>query len=213
MHTRAVIALVVILEHHLPVRGDLVGDALDAAQIRERIVREPRRRLTNLLRERVAASVGLARREIQKKEAAPRVDANGIERELILAHACALVEIRSRAQRAIERIRPRVIRALDPAAERARELWRASRAVRSREHELTAPVSTHVIVGAQCILARTHHEHALARDVHHEIAPRRSDIFLAPRMEPLTREDALLLAREQLRREVVLAGERALHAL
>src|SRR5664279_59982 len=106
MYTRAVIALVVVLEHHFPVRGDLVGDALHTSEIRERIVREPRRRFADLLCECVAASGGLARHEIEKKEAAPRVDANGIERELILAHPRTLIEIRRRAQRAIERVRP-----------------------------------------------------------------------------------------------------------
>src|SRR5450432_274177 len=70
-----------------------------------------------------------------------------------------------------------------------------------------------IIVGAQRTFPRAHHEHALARDIHHEIAPGSRDIFLASRVEPLAHEDPLLLAREQLRREIVLARERPLHSL
>jgi hypothetical protein len=213
MHACAVIALVVVLEHHLPVRIDFVRDALHAPQIGQRIVPKPRGGIADLAGERMAASGGVARGEIQKEESAPRVDTHGVERQLLLVNTGALIEMRRRAERTFERVRPGVIGALDAAGKRAGELRCATRAVGAREHELASAVPAHIIVGAELALPCAHDEHALAGNIDHQVAAGYIDIFLAARVEPFANENVLLLSREDLGREVVLPREGPLHSL
>jgi hypothetical protein len=117
MDRSAVVALVVVLQHHLPVCCDLILDPPRHPQLGERIAPEPLRHAAELCRQRAAFCLGFRGGEMEEDEAAPRVHADRMEREGVLGESIVFVEKRGGAELALERVRPGVVRAADGARE------------------------------------------------------------------------------------------------
>src|SRR5262249_38092808 len=131
----------------------------------------------------------------QEDEAAPLGDPDRMEREVFAGERRILIEEGRAEEAAVERVRPRVIR----AAKR--------RPLRIGGAEARPPVAEHVDVGLQPADCRARDEEALAEDLEDAYAARLRQDLRAARAEPLAGEDPLPLAREDLGRAVVLGGQ------
>ena len=109
----AVVALEEVLAAHLPVRLVLRGRALEEAE-RAQVEaggREEVRQLAEVLRERWCVRV-----RVDEDERSPGIHLHGHEPELRLVEALLALGARRRAERAVEAVGPRVIRALERLA-------------------------------------------------------------------------------------------------
>ena len=130
----AVVALEEVLADDLPVRLEL---GLPARVEDERVDVEPELGdLRGHRAERVGERLRVARR-VHEDERPPRVDGDAAQAELVLREVRLLVRSRRRAQRAVEPVRPGVVRALQ----------RLARPLAARDRE--AAVAAHVEKRAQ----------------------------------------------------------------
>ena len=146
----------------------------------------------------LAEHVGQRRRvrvRVHEDERSPRVDGGGQEPELRAVEPRLAVAARDLAQRAVEVVRPRVVGALQRRA-----------ASRPGEHGMAA-VAADVDERAQHAVAAAHDEERHGAGVGGQEGARLGDLVRAPRVLPAAPEDALLLAREDLRVGVPARGQ------
>jgi hypothetical protein len=114
MDERTVVALGIVLEHQLPIACDIVRYRARCVQLADVPPREPPAQRRERLRERF----GLGR-ERDEHEALERRERRLMQRVLRAFEAGHLVHRARAEQRAVEAVRPRVVRALDRSAEAA----------------------------------------------------------------------------------------------
>src|ERR1700682_1408800 len=76
-----------------------------------------------------------------------------------------------------------------------------------------ASVAAHIVMSLQLSLRRSNDENALSRHFQHLVIPWPGKLLFTPRAKPFLREDQIFLAVENLRRGVVVAGERFLQSV
>ena len=196
MRDLAVVALEEVLADDLPVRLEL---GLPARVEAKGVDVEPelgdlRRHRAERLGERLRS-----RCVFDEHERAPGVDGGAAEAELVLREVRLLVRPRRRAERAVEAVRPRVVRALQRLA--------LALALGDREAAVAADVEERAQLAVAC-----------ARDDHRRLprAPReeRPRLGKLPEMAdvlPRGAEDPLLLAAQDLRIRVPAIRKRRLH--
>src|SRR6185369_16877521 len=84
MHRSTVIALVVVLHDHFPIRGHIVDDLLRRSKLTQGKAAEPFGNAPKLEKQRSGSKFVLFGREIYKEEPAPSLDAHRIERKVLL---------------------------------------------------------------------------------------------------------------------------------
>ena len=194
MGGRAVVALEVVLERDLPVRVDRPprGGSGSASVVEvEAAARDDRRQLAERLRERRRVGIG-----VDEEERAPGVDRDGEQREVGRVEARLALRAGRLAQRAVELVRPRVVRALQRLA--------AAAAARDRVRAVAADVDE----AAQDALAVAgDDDRDVARLGRHERAGRR-DLLRRAAVLPGAGEDALALERRDAGIGVPRRGQR-----
>ena len=193
MDHRAMEAFRVVLEQELPVGLDVVLDPPPRAERVEPEAREP----VEERGVRVLEGLGLLS-EMDEQEAAPRGGRRPVQRIVRAVEPFDLVHVGRAQQTSVERVGPRVVRALDRAAQPPPLLFAESRPA----------MAAHVVMGARDSILPADDDHALARGRDQEVLARLRDLLLASGAEPGAQEDPLLLLREDLRRRVIEAGER-----
>src|SRR4029450_123650 len=111
MQVRAVEALVVVLDDQLPVRLDVIDDAVAQTEILHAPRSEFTGKVGELGRERLWARI-----EIEEDVSVPLLRADAVQRVVLTSEVGHLVHVRRANQSAVEVIGPRVIRALDAVA-------------------------------------------------------------------------------------------------
>ena len=158
MHPGAVIALVVVLGQHLPVRSHLVVDPAGADQPVQRVAPGAIEHRSEL-----GCQVGLVLRvQVDEGEAAPGLDPDRVQPELAGVEAGDRVGVRRPAQGAVQGVGPRVVRAAQRAG-RARGRW-LPRLVR---HQLGAAMPADVGQRVQPAGPVPGQQHALAGHLDH----------------------------------------------
>ena len=195
MHRRTVVALAEIMEEQLPVRLDLVRLRVHGFQL----VRAPVRKLADERGQRVGERNRLLC-EIDEDEALPDSERDRVQRPVLDVEPGDLGHRRHVAERAIERVRPCVVRTLDRRAERARALLA----------EPAAAMAAMVVERAHVAGTVAQHDHAFGVELEQEIAAGTFELRDMPDEQPVPVEDALALGRENFGRDEVLARQRAL---
>ncbi len=209
VHAGAVVALVVVLGDHFPIGAHVIDDAPRGRQRVERIAPHALRHRAELLDE--VARTRPRGPEVQEEESAPERDADGVEREVVLAQSRVLVEERGSEEAPVQAVGPRVVRAPDrPAGRKVPAGGSALPRGGVGRAETRPAVTTHVVVRREPALARPRQQNAFAQDLEDAHGPRLREPVGAPRAEPLAGEDPFALLREDLAREVVLRGQRFL---
>src|SRR5215469_383478 len=212
MDARAMVALVVILEDDFPIGRDVVHDTACGPQACQRIPRKTSGERVELLRERAALRSGTLRHQIDEYETAPRLNADWIQRKVFFADAIGFRDIRSGAQAPVEFVRPRVVRAANRVSEiPTRRAIHIAVELRALVENQPAPsMPAHVEVRGEAPVLGAHDKHALTSDVKLEEVAGCGNFFFPRRAEPLMPENALLLAPEDLGREIRFARQRTL---
>src|SRR5215469_128492 len=214
MDARAMVALVVILEDDFPIGRDVVHDAACGPQVCQRIPCETSRDRVELRRERAALRSAALRHQIDEYETAPRFNADWIERKVFFAHAVGFSDVWSGTQTPVEFVRPRVVRTANRISEiPARRAIQIAVELRALvEHQPAPAMPAHVEVRGEPAIFGAHDKHALTGDVELQVVAGCGDFFFPPRAEPLVPEDTLLLAPEDLGREIRFARKRTLES-
>jgi hypothetical protein len=204
MDGAAVIALVVVLDHDLPVGGDVVRDPPRDPKVRERMVVRSPRDVTEPLHQ----GRGGGPRQVDEHEPAPRVDRRPVEREPFLPETVALGQERCDPELAVESVRPRVVRAADRTFETPVRGARVLTDGWSVQHQARPAVATDVVERAEVAGAGPHDQQTLACDVDVHVVARSLERLRPSHEEPLAVEDRLGLAFEPLRGSVREARQR-----
>ena len=122
---------------------------------------------------------------MDEHEPAPRVDTHGVEGDRHLIVGRRDLHERGAAQRAVEPVGPRVVRAADECAERA------ARRAFARVDELRPAVAAHVVERAELAVLTPDDEHRLTGDVDAQEVAGRGDVGFPADGHPLSSEDAL----------------------
>src|SRR4051812_16803169 len=202
MHRTAVVALVVILQHDLPVGVDLVSHSSGRAELSEGITLEPFRHRAELAQQILSPGGGLGRRKGQENEPAPAGDAYRIKREIVFSETGFLVEKGSAPETAVEPIGPGVVRTANGATEAAPGTFR---------HQTRAAMATHVVMCRQGAVPGSHHQHAFSQNIEGLVVSRVGPIFLSAGAEPLPEENVLGLAPENLLRKIEVPVKSSFH--
>ena len=185
----AVVALVVVLQDHLPVRGDPVADPVPGAQLGQRVGGEPAVGPGQLGLQR-----GAVRAEPGEHESAPGGDGDRVQREAS-GVAAQLGQERRGAQRPVQAVGPAVVGAADRAAGAA-AARRARRGLGSGHRDQPrAAVPAQVVEPGQPTGVPDHQD-ALPGHVGGEIVPGLGQGFLPPDAEPVREQDRLALPGE-----------------
>ena len=193
MRDLAVVALEEVLADDLPVRREL---RLPAPVEAQRVDVEPELRdLRGHRPERLGEWLRI-QPSVDEHERAPRVDRDTTEAEVLLREVRLLIRARRRAQRAVELVRPRVIRALE----------RRALALALGDRETAMP--THVHQRAQLPVAGARHDHRRLPRARREERPRPGQLAQVSDVLPRRAEDPLLLPAQYLRIRVPPIGKR-----
>jgi hypothetical protein len=193
MGRRAVVALEVVLEHHLPVGRALVGLRRDLPQALGRVLAQPRRELVDLGADRRGRAVTEAR----EHQAVPDLERQPVEAERVVINHLAVRHRRRADQTPLEVVGPLVVGAYDP-------LQPAARLV---DHPRAA-VAADVQQRGELAFGRAHHEDALADQLaDHEVTWLRQ-LRGVGQVEPVVVPDARHLGLEQRPLDVELARQR-----
>ncbi len=188
-----VVALREVLEDELPVGANVVDDAPRGDERAQAPRREAAEQGPEDVLERTR-TLG----EAEEDEALPLGDRRRNERVVGLVEPGDVVHVGGPEQRAVEPVGPGVIRALDPAGEMAAPVLAEPRAA----------VAADVEEGAELPVLAADEDEALAGRVEERVVSRGRQGVRAARAEPPLRKDRPGLAREDLRRDVVLARKR-----
>ncbi len=193
----AVVALEEVLAGDLPVRLETrLGAEAEHERVDVEQLGELRGHVTERVRERWCIGV-----RVDEDERAPRIDLDLHQAELGRLEAGLAVRPRRRAQRPVEVVRPRVVRALQ---RRARP--------RPRGNDVT-PVPADVEEGAELSVSRARdHDGDLPRRGREEASVLR-DLAGVTDVLPGAREDALVLAAKHLGVGVPAPRKRPFHVL
>ena len=153
-------ALVVVLDHDLPVRGDLVDDADADPQLLHPEPLEHRDALGACLQE-LHQRPGLAGREVREQEPRMRLDGEGVQRVVGAVEPLVLLDVRRADQAPAQVVGPGVVRADE------RLPHRTGRGL--VVEELRAAVAAHVVEAVQHAVLVANHEHGLAGQVAHDV--------------------------------------------
>src|ERR1700730_10268608 len=190
MHARAVIALVVVLAQHFPVRGHFVADRMTDPQLIQGVAREALGNSGELLLQ----GHGPGGRQIQEHEPAPRLDARRIQAEQCLVELRLTAQIGCGDQPTVEVVGPLVIRTGDTPGDQATRQPGSVRARRSRLPAQARPaVPADIVEGSQWVVRVAHQNDAFAEDIEQPERAGSDQLFLAPDTHPLAAEDPLLL--------------------
>jgi hypothetical protein len=159
VHRRAVQALVVVLDHDLPVRAHVVLATGAHTQLTQAVTSELEQRV-GLRGERVVQRP-CAGVEVEEHEAVELGDRHGPQTHRVAVDAVCGADVGRAHQAPVERVGPRVVRALDHAARRA-----------GSGQQLGAAVPARVRERAQHPVVTTHHDRRLAGDVGHQVVAR-----------------------------------------
>ena len=190
VHGATVVALVVVLDDHLPVGEDLVGDASRHAELLQRIVPRSFRDGPEPVHQ------GSARCQVDEHEAAPRLDRRRVERELLLPEAVVLAQERCDPELAVEPVRPRVIRTPDRALESSVRDGGIGLPRRGLEDQPGAPMTAHVMEGTKPAVSIADDQQPLAGDVEVQVVAGGTQRLRPADEEPLAVEERLRLALE-----------------
>ena len=192
MQIRAVQALVVVLDDQLPVGLDVVNDALAPAQVFHPPWAELCGKCSQLRRQR-----GGVRIKVDEHMPGPGVGGDTIERVVVLAEVRHFVHVRRADQASVEVVGPRVIWALDAAAENAIGLGAEP-----------SPAMTADVVERVHARRAARDDDALAEQLADDEPSGPIDLFLSSRVNPHSREQPIHLAIEEAAIDVVLGWER-----
>ena len=180
---RAVQALVVILQDQFPIGAHVVFDAAHGAHGREIVVHESSHQRREPLLGRYRRGV-----EIHEQKPFPLRERHAVQRVRLLVESFHFIHVRRADQTPIERVRPRVVGALD----RFRET-----AVRGFT-QAGAAMAADVVVRSGVGRLIAQHDDALARDADQEVIARAGERCFAADADPLMPEHPLLFLREHL---------------
>src|SRR3984893_7246653 len=140
------------------------------------------------------------RSSVHEYERSPGIDGNRAETELALVEVRELFRARRRAQRAVEAIRPRVIRTMQRLA------------LAGSLHDPEPSVATDVQEGAQLAVARARHGNGRTARPRREKRSGTRHLSEVARVLPGGAEDLLLLPPQDLGIDVPAVRERFLHS-
>jgi hypothetical protein len=186
-----VVAVVEVLEHHLPVPRH-VGERERARAhgVLEVVVVEVRLVVGQCGRERLGVGV-----DVHEHEAVPQLDLQRREREVLLVEALGALHRRCAEQATVEPVDPVVVRALERGA--------VALALAHRHR----PVLAHRREAVDATLLVAHHDQRFAGDRDGEPIARLRDARRPPDAEPLVREERLVLEAQELVARVELGRE------
>ena len=189
MHAPAVVALVVVLADHLPVRGHPVADRMTDPQLPQGVARQALGNSGELPLQRH----GSGRGQVQEHETAPRLDLRRVQAEQCLVELRLSAQIGCGDQPPVEVVGPLVIRTGDtPGGDATGQRGAGERRARLPAQACTT-VPAHIVEGAQPSLAVAHQNDAFAEDIEHAERAGLHQFFLAPDTDPVAAEDPLLL--------------------
>ena len=194
MNRGAVKTLGVILEHQLPVRRHVVAHAMSHDQAGHAEPNQATDHRGPHVRERLRRAC-----HVDEQEPFPFLDRGGMERIVRFVEALGLLHVRRSEQASIGGVRPGVIGALDGLAELPRVFAAEPRAA----------MAAHVEEGAQRAGAIAQDDDRLVGDRTRHVIAGGSERRGAPDAIPAAGVDALQLLGQDLRRDVVLARQRA----
>ena len=200
MHLRTVQALVVVLDHDLPVGLHLVHEAHADAQLVHLEALERGDRLGAVGERRHERALRAAGRHVHEHEPGVVVDRDVVQRVVGPVEVLVFLHVGRADQLSVQVERPRVVR----ADERLAHALGALDVV----EELRAAVAADVVEGAQLAGVVAHDEDRLARDVAHDVVAGVRDLLGAPDADPLAPPDLLALVLPDLGARVVGAAER-----
>ena len=198
MDDRAVQAFGEILKHQLPIGVHVVVDATGRPQARDVEAAEPTFQGSERARERLRLL-----RQSDEQEPFPLGERDLVERVVPLVEPRDLVHVRRADQRAIERVGPRVVGALN----------RLGKTSALRLAQPGAAVAAHIVEGAHRAVLTAHDDDALAAGGADRVVPGLGELGGAADADPAPREDALPLFGPDLGRVVVAPGQRPLALL
>ena len=193
MQIRAVQALVVVLDDQLPVGFDVVNDALAPAQVFHPPCAELCGKCSQLRRQAAAAFGSRLMNTCPAQVSA----ATRLQRVVVLAEVRHFVHVRRADQASVEVVGPRVIWALDAAAENAIGLGAEP-----------SPAMTADVVERVHARRAARDDDALAEQLADDEPSGPIDLFLPSRVNPHAREQPIHLAIEEAAIDVVLGWER-----
>src|SRR4029079_3471804 len=162
MYSGAMVALVVVLEHDLPVGGYLVHDAMPGAELGQRIAAQALGHRAQLVEQASGVCRGPDWRQVQEHEAAPGLQPDGPEGEVLAPEIPLLFQKRSGAEVALERVCPRVVRATDSGRETARRRRGRAGLGWCIEHQAAPAMAADVVEGPKLTGPGADHQDALA---------------------------------------------------
>src|SRR5690349_22205174 len=115
MHRPAVIALVVVLQDHLPVGPHLVGDPVSRSKLVQGVATQSSGNTAKLIGQVVLRPV--CRSQLQKEEPAPGLNRDRKEPQISFAQAVAFIQEGRGSELPLERVGPGVIRATNGPGE------------------------------------------------------------------------------------------------
>ena len=199
MHAPAVVALVVVLAEHLPVRGHLVADRVTDPQLPQGVARQALGNSAHLPLQWRGPGGG----QVQEHETAPRLDLRRVQAEPCLVELRLSAQMGCADQPAVEVVGPLVIRTGDtPGGDATGQLDRAGARRGRLPAQARTPVPAHIVEGAQPSLAVAHQDDAFAEDIEHAERAGLHQFFLAPDTDPVAAEDPLLLHSEYALRAI-----------
>src|SRR5438874_3223541 len=192
VHAPAVVALVVVLAEHLPVRGHLVADRMTDPQLTQGVARQALGNSAEL----PLQWHGNGWVQVQEQETAPLLDLRRVQAEEGHVELRLSAQIGCGDQPPVEVVGPLVIRTGDTAGGDATgEPGAGARGARLPA-QARPTVPAYIVEGAQPSLAVAQQNDAFAEDIQHAERAGLQQLFLAPDTDPVAAEDPLLLHGE-----------------
>src|SRR5690606_18949647 len=177
MDAGAVVALVVVLEYHFPVRRDRIFLSPARTELVERISRHPVGYGSKLVTKRFRAPAGL-----HKNKSAPTVERDLLEADLFFFD----IHLPCLAQLAVQPVSPGMVRAADVRKELAAFLL-----VAGRVYEFTSAMAANVVERPQLPVVTAHDNNALTSDFDSLVTTCRYQVFLPCHAGPLVEKNFL----------------------